>query len=102
MRILSTYTFLSVFRQCQKSKFVEYTTSRYKIIIFPKIINAHPFNNFAYIIFLSYMNSPKIIPEWTLPFSLVYDAFKSSLNFRDMLNYVQHLSILGVGIDFSS
>jgi hypothetical protein len=40
--------------------------------------------------------------EWTLPFSLVYDAFKSSLNFRDMLNYVQHLSILGVGIDFSS
>jgi hypothetical protein len=48
------------------------------------------------------MNSPKIIPEWTLPFSLVYDAFKGSLNFHDMLNYVQHSSILGVGVDFSS
>jgi hypothetical protein len=48
------------------------------------------------------MDSPKIIPEWTFPFSLVYDAFKSSLNLHDMLNYLQHLSILGVGVDFSS
>jgi hypothetical protein len=48
------------------------------------------------------MSLPKIIPEWTFPFSLVYDAFKSSLNFHDMLNYLQHLSILGVGVDFSS